>query len=210
MLESTQRPLILFAPGAGAPSSSGWMRVWARRLQALGVVERFDYPYMKAGRKLPDKQPVLVAAHKVALAAARAAHPQAAPVILCGKSMGSRMGCHLAVDEPAVAALVCFGYPLRSPAGTMRDAVLLALRTPILFVQGTRDELCPLDLLGEVRGRMRAPNQLFVVEGGDHSLLLPRRGLAPGGQEASDRAVLDAITTFLAPLVKAQTRRPAP
>src|SRR5690349_21360188 len=107
--------LILFAHGAGAPSKSGWMRAWARRLGALGDVVTFDYPYMKAGRKSPDKQPVLVAAHAAALDEARAKHPGKA--VLAGKSMGSRMGCHLAVERPGeVAALVCFGYPLRSGA----------------------------------------------------------------------------------------------
>ena len=62
--------------------------------------------------------------------------------------------------------------------GALRDQVLLALDRPILFVQGTRDALCPLELLKEVRGRMRAPNQLHVVEGGDHSLTVTKTALA--------------------------------
>jgi len=74
-----------------------------------------------------------------------------------------------------IAGLVCLGYPLQSGAtGALRDQVLLGLRTPILFVQGTRDPLCPLDKLAAVRPRMTAPNQLFVVEGGDHSLEVSR------------------------------------
>ena len=52
----------------------------------------------------------------------------------------------------------------------MRDEVLIALRTPILFVQGSRDALCPLDKLAAVRARMTAPSTLLVVEGGNHSL----------------------------------------
>jgi predicted alpha/beta-hydrolase family hydrolase len=194
-------PLILFAHGAGAPSASAWMRAWARRLGALGEVVTFDYPYMKAKRKSPDKQPVLVAAHAAALDEARARHGAERPVVLAGKSMGSRMGCHLAVERGGVAALVCFGYPLRSGAtGALRDQVLLALRTPILFLQGSKDPLCPLADLETVRGRMTAPNELHVVEGGNHSLEVGVRDLKAAGrtQEDVDQAVLAAVKGFLA------------
>jgi predicted alpha/beta-hydrolase family hydrolase len=193
-------PIILFAHGAGAPSASGWMRAWARRLSALGEVVTFDYPYMKAKRKSPDRQPVLVAAHAAALDEARARHGADRPVVLAGKSMGSRMGCHLAVER-GVAALICFGYPLRSGAtGALRDQVLLELRTPILFLQGSKDPLCPLGDLAEVRARMTAPSELHVVEGGNHSLEVGVRELKAAGrtQEAVDQAVLAAVKGFLA------------
>jgi hypothetical protein len=193
-------PLILFAHGAGAPSASAWMRAWARRLGAVGQVVAFDYPYMKAGRKSPDRHPALVAAHGAALDEARAKDGTERPVVLAGKSMGSRIGCHLATERPGVAALVCFGYPLRSGAtGALRDQVLLALRTPILFLQGSRDPLCPLDDLAAVRAQMTAPSQLHVVQGGNHSLEVGKRELAAAGktQEDEDQAVLAAVTAFL-------------
>ena len=193
-------PLILFAHGAGAPSASAWMRAWSRRLGALGVVESFDYPYMQAGRKTPDRHPALVAAHGAALDQARARHGER-PVVLAGKSMGSRIGCHLALERPGIAALVCFGYPLRSGStGALRDQVLLALRTPILFLQGARDPLCPLEDLAAVRARMTAPSELHVVEGGNHSLEVGKRELAASGrtQDGEDQAVLAAVKGFLA------------
>lgn len=191
-------PLILLAPGAGAPSTSPWMAGWAARLGALGQVVRFDYPYMREGRKAPDRLPVLLAAHRAALEAARRDHP-AGPVVLAGKSMGSRVGCHLSLEVP-VDALVCLGYPLRGAGGALRDEVLVALRAPVLFAQGTRDALCPLDALAEVRSRMSAPSALHVVEGGDHGLLVGRRVLeqAGEGQEDVDRRTLEAIASFLA------------
>ncbi len=192
----SSRPLLLFAPGAGAPSSSPWMSAWAERLGALGDVVRFDYPYMRAGRRSPDKLPVLVAAHREALAAAR--EGRRGPVVLAGKSMGSRVGCHLALEEP-VNALVCLGYPLRGAAGALRSEVLLALRTPVLFVQGTRDALCPLDALEDVRRRMRAPSALHRVEGGNHSLEVGRRALRDAGetQDDLDARILAAVAAFL-------------
>lgn len=189
--------LVLFAPGAGAPSTSPWMEAWAARLAALGQVVRFDYPYVRAGRRRPDPLPALVEAHAAALAGARAA--RSGPAVLVGKSMGSRVGCHLSLREQ-VAALVCLGYPLRGASGRLRDEVLLALRTPILFVQGTRDPLCPLDALEAVRSRMAAPSSLHRVEGGDHSLQVGRRALRERGQtqDQVDARVLAAIRDFLA------------
>jgi predicted alpha/beta-hydrolase family hydrolase len=190
--------LILLAPGAGAASSSAWMRAQKERLEALGRVETFDYPYMLAGRKSPDRKPVLVAAHAEALAKASRGH--AGPKVLAGKSMGGRMGCHLAVElGDAIAALVCLGYPLVGMRGDVRDAVLLELTRPVLFVQGTRDKLCPLERLEAVRPRMRAPNELYLVEGGDHGLAVGKRELAARAetQAAVDAAVTQAIARFL-------------
>jgi uncharacterized protein len=198
-------PIILFAHGAGAPSASPWMRAWAERLGALGDVVAFDYPYMKAGRKSPDRPPVLLAAHREALTDARQRLGADRPYVLAGKSMGSRMGCHLAVELaaetgglPPPAAIVCFGYPLRGGSGSLRDEVLRALSTPILFLQGARDALCPLDDLERVRGQMRAPSQLFVVDGGDHSLAVRKKAPAgaPGTQQDWDARLLAAIRAF--------------
>jgi uncharacterized protein len=186
---------ILFAPGAGAPSSSAWMKAWRRRLERVAPVTTLDYPYMKEGRAMPDRLEVLIDAHRTALAALGAG-----PVVLAGKSMGSRVGCHLSLVAP-VHALVCFGYPLvgLGKKKPVRDAVLKELRTPILFVQGTRDPLCPLDLLERVRADMKAPSVLHVVDGGDHSLAIRAmdRGRTGLTQRGVDGAVLDAIRGFL-------------
>lgn len=192
-----RRFLVLFAPGAGAPSTSPWMDAWAARLGALGDVVRFDYPYRLAGRRAPDRLPVLLEAHRAALAAARARRPRA-QVVLAGKSMGARVSCLLA-PEVRPAAVVCLGYPLRGAGGALRDAPLLALEAPVVFVQGTRDPLCPLPELAAVRRRLRAPSALHVVEGGDHSLRLGVRALAAAGedQEAVDARALAAIRAFL-------------
>lgn len=194
------RPTFLFAPGAGAPSTSPWMAGWRARLETLGEVLTFDYPYMRAGRRMPDRLPALIAAHREALAAARAR--ARGPIFLAGKSMGGRVGCHLALEE-SVAGVICFGFPLRSgSSGALRDEVLVALRTRLLLLQGSRDELCPLDLLAEVRARMTAPTTLLIVEGGDHSLLLSAaerkaRGGSTGTTQAeADARLLAAIAAF--------------
>src|SRR5690606_33783248 len=129
------KPLFLFAPGAGAPSTSSWMLRFGEGLRALGTVVTFDYPYQTNGRKLPDRLPTLLKAHNEALLAARQEHQ--GPVVLVGKSMGSRVGCHVSLTH-SVDALICFGYPLQSAGKNpkLRDQVLRSLTTPILFVQG--------------------------------------------------------------------------
>ena len=191
--------LILFAPGAGAPSSHPWMQNWKRRLSDIGHVETLDYAYTREGRKRPDPLPNLVAAHREALNDARKQHPTES-TILIGKSMGGRVGCHLSLEEK-VDGLVCLGYPLcaMGDRAKLRDEVLRALNTPILFVQGTRDSLCPLDLLEPVRSEMKTQNVLHIVEGGDHSLRVPKRQLQAGGQaqEDFDQRILEAIAGFV-------------
>src|SRR6267143_1731629 len=193
------KPLILFAPGAGAPSSHPWMQNWKRRLSEIGDVETLDYAYMREGRKRPDPLPKLIAAHREALSDTRKRHP-AESTILIGKSMGGRVGCHLSLEEK-VDGLICLGYPLcaMSDRSKLRDEVLRALTTPILFVQGTRDSLCPLDLLERVRAEMKAPNFLHTVEGGDHSLRVAKRQLqgTRKTQEDIDQEILKAIEGFV-------------
>jgi predicted alpha/beta-hydrolase family hydrolase len=191
-------PAFLLAPGAGAPSSHPRMQTFARMLATMGPVEPFDYPYALDGRKRPDPLPKLIAAHRGALAALRA--KKDGPIVLAGKSMGGRVGCHVALVDP-VQALICFGYPLcgAGDRSKLRDQVLLELKTPILFVQGTRDPLCPLDLLEDVRKRMGAPSTLHVVDGGDHSLVVGKTALkALGSSQAEvDDGILTAIARFL-------------
>lgn len=189
---------FLFAPGAGAPSFHPWMQTWKQCLQKLGRVVTFDYDYMRENRKRPDPLPQLIAAHRSALASAKTVGDE--PVILIGKSMGGRIGCHVALEE-RVDGLVCLGYPLcaMGDRAKLRDEVLRALQTPILFVQGTRDQLCPLDLLEKVRAEMNVRNVLHVVEGGDHSLRVRKRDLEATGQtqEEIDRRILEAIDQFV-------------
>jgi len=193
----TVRPLFLFAPGAGAPSSHPWMQRWAKRLSTVGDVVLFDYPYMQQGRKRPDPKPQLVAAHREALAKAR----RDTAIFLIGKSMGGRIGCHVALEEK-VEGVICLGYPLcgGGDPSKLRDEVLRALQTPILFVQGTRDSLCPVDLLERVRAEMGTPTFLHIIEGGDHSLTVSKRQLTAAGetQEEVDGRILEAIAQFVA------------
>jgi hypothetical protein len=171
-------------------------------LSEIGDIATFDYDYMRAGRKRPDSLPRLISAHRKALETAREKH-QPGSTFLIGKSMGGRVGCHVSLEEK-IDGLVCLGYPLCAMGDRtkLRDEVLRALAIPILFVQGTRDALCPLDLLERVRASMKAPNFLYVVDGGDHSLRVPKRQLQATGetQEDVDQRIFQAIRNFVSTL----------
>ena len=179
------------------------MQRWKTRLREIGEVEVFDYAYMREGRKRSDPLPQLIGAHRQALT--NASERRSPPIILIGKSMGGRIGCHVSSEEK-VNGLICLGYPLCAMGDRtkLRDKILRDLTTPILFVQGTRDSLCPLDLLETVRAEMTAPNFLYVVEGGDHSLMVTKRNLQAKNetQDDVDRRIVEAIRQFVGRLMK--------
>jgi len=173
------------------------MQRWKKRLSEIGDVVTFDYDYMLGGRRRPDPLPQLIGAHRKALAAAREKFD--GPIFLIGKSMGGRIGCHVSLEE-TVNGLICLGYPLCAMGDRtkLRDQVLRDLETPILFVQGTRDQLCPLDLLERVHLQMRARNFLHIVEGGDHSLAVRKKDLGNETPEDVDLKIASAIKDFVA------------
>jgi hypothetical protein len=172
------------------------MRAWTERLATLGRVRAFDYDYQREGRRAPDRHPALIAAHREALAQSRAGHEGA--VFLAGKSMGSRVACHVSLQE-RVNGLICFGYPLKSANGVLRDEVLRQLTTPVLFIQGTRDPLCPLDQLADLRPHLRAPHLLHTVEGGSHSLRVRQKDLTRQRKTQADvdAEILAVVSSFV-------------
>ena len=103
---------FLLAPGAGAPSTHPPLQDFARLLAPFGAVQTFDYPYALAGRKRPDPLPRLIAAHREALDGLGGGRR----VVLAGKSMGGRVGCHVALETPVAG-------PARAAVGTLSAAV---------------------------------------------------------------------------------------
>ncbi len=166
---------ILLAHGAGAGQLHPFMVGLRRRLAAgAHTVLTFDYPYVEAGRKAPDRASKLLQCH--AAAADRLVASVGDPIVLAGKSMGGRIGSHLAARGYPCRALVFFGYPLVSPSSGIPRNVdhLLEIASPMLFVTGSRDRLAPLDLLRPVLERLRRAT-LVVVDDGDHSFAVPKR-----------------------------------
>jgi predicted alpha/beta-hydrolase family hydrolase len=132
-------------------------------------VVRFDFPYMAAGKKSPDRQPVAEQAFRDVADAVRGS---ARKMILGGKSYGGRIASHIVASGYEADALVFLGYPLHPPGrpDRIRDAHLGEISAPMLFVEGTRDPFCPLDTLERVRKGLSAPADVVVIDDGDHSL----------------------------------------
>jgi predicted alpha/beta-hydrolase family hydrolase len=157
---------VLLAHGAGADMEAAALVVAADALASVGVPTlRFNYPYRTAGRKAPDRPPVLLAATREAAAQlARRTKLPPERLVLGGRSMGGRY-CSLlagdAVDPMPALGLVLLGYPLHPPGkpDVIRDEHFDRLRMPVLFVAGTDDKFgTPEELevsAKRVRGRVR-------------------------------------------------------
>ncbi|KAL6619923.1 hypothetical protein ACP70R_032017 [Stipagrostis hirtigluma subsp. patula] len=198
-----RQPVVVFAHGAGAPSSSDWMVHWKEMVKdALDAIEvvTFDYPYMSGGkRRAPPKAEKLVDHHLGVVKDAVAKH-QGHPLILMGKSMGSRVSCMVAnSDDIDVSAVICLGYPLKGVNGTVRDESLLQLKVPTMFVQGSKDGLCPLDRLESTRKKMTCKNELHIIDGGDHSFKIGKKYQDSSGvnQLCAESDAAKAIAQFV-------------
>ncbi len=166
---------VLLAHGAGAGQDHEFMVTLRHRLAESGLgVMTFNYAYTEEGRKAPDRLPKLLEVHR---AAADRLSAYFAEVYLGGKSMGGRVGSHLAGDLgwPA-AGLIYFGYPLVALGkGEPRDtAHLERISAPQLFFAGTRDRLSPPDLIRPLARRLPAATA-EITEDGDHSFKVPKR-----------------------------------
>ena len=151
---------------------------------------RYHFPYMEAGRKGPNPARVLVKTVRSAVAEAARLEPNL-PMLAGGKSMGGRMTSTAASEEPlpGVRGLGFFGFPLHAPGrdSSDRGAHLADVGLPMLFLQGTRDKLANLDLLGPLLDTVTPPPTLHVVDGADHGFhVLKRSG-------RTDDEVLDEI-----------------
>lgn len=181
--------VLVLGHGAGAPSKSDFMQRFATGLAGDDLrVCRFDFAYMAAGRKAPDRQPVLEQTFREVVDHVRG---DAARVILGGKSMGGRIGSHIVASGYPADGLVFLGYPLHPPGrpDRIRDAHLKQIEVPMLFVEGTRDPFCPLDTLERVRRSLSADTEIVVIDDGDHSLKVRKssgRDTAAAWQEAME------------------------
>ncbi len=172
--------LLLF-PGAGSSSTNPSLVAIEQAVAPLPV-RRADFPYRLAGKKAPDRPPVLLASvreHAAALVAEAHVRPQR--LVLGGRSMGGRM-CSMAVaggtpgdpgDRPLPArALVLISYPLHPPGqpAKLRVEHLPRLDLPVLLVQGTKDPFGTPDELTEWSATIPGPVTHHWVEGKGHDL----------------------------------------
>ncbi len=182
---------MVLAHGAGAGRTHPWMIRVVQALHAHGIAaSTFNFPYVDAGRSVPDK-PAVLEAHFEKIWRGFAAQPQSA-MIAAGKSMGGRIASQVAARggfTPGPAALIFFGYPLHPPnqPGKRRDAHLPHITVPMLFLHGTRDPFGTPEEMQELVASLPTAT-LHLVDGGDHSLVVKRRNAADSVERAVDAA----------------------
>jgi len=186
---ATASAALVLAHGAGAGQKSAWMVKAARAIAARGIsCATFDFPYITAGRKVPDRAPVLEAHWQEVLEKAKLEFT-GLPLFIGGKSMGGRIASQIASQGgTGVSGLIFFGYPLHPPGRPeqRRDAHLPQIREPMLFIQGSNDTFGhEAEMTELVASLPRA--ELRVIQGGDHSLKV--KGGAAAQEAAFDQAI---------------------
>lgn len=193
---SDARACYVLAHGAGAGMTHPFMAAIAQGLADRGVATlRYQFPYMERGSRRPDTPRIAHAAVRAACAEAAQRLPDM-PLFAGGKSFGGRMTSQTQAASPlsGVRGLVFLGFPLH-PAGKPSDdraAHLSEVDVPMLFLQGSRDELASLDLLRPVIQQLGARAALRVFDDADHSFHVPARS----GRK--DAQVLDEVLGALA------------
>lgn len=192
---------LILGHGAGANQISGFMRLFANGLAERGLdVITFNFLYMEQGRHVPDPKQKLEACYLAVIdAASRHKKLKGNQLAIGGKSMGGRIASQVAAQPEgakAVDALVFLGYPLHPPGrrDKLRDSHLPEIKAPMLFVQGSRDTFGTPDELRAVFEKHQLSPTLHVVEGGDHSLKVPK---SQGPQDQVYASVMDTIANWL-------------
>jgi predicted alpha/beta-hydrolase family hydrolase len=183
---ASARFLLVLAHGAGAGMTHPFMGRLAEELVNVDIATfRYQFPYMQQRRRIPDSPETLAATVAAAVHAASEAAP-GLPILAGGKSMGGRMSSQAAAQGllGGVRGLVFFGFPLHPPKrpSTKRADHLAKVEVPMLFLQGTRDDLADLTLLRPITDKLGSRATLHIIDGADHSFhVLKKSGKTDAG-----------------------------
>ncbi len=193
------RAAYAFAHGAGAGMEHAFMSAVAEGLAEREVATlRFQFPYMENGSRRPDPPTIAQATVRAAVERAGREWPDA-PLFAGGKSFGGRMTSQAQSASPLTSTrgLIFVGFPLH-PAGkpsTDRAKHLAEVRVPMLFLQGTRDELATLSLLEPTVRQLGHHTTLHLIPEADHAFHVPAR---TGRKDADVRQeLLDTMTAWM-------------
>lgn len=206
LFDAPDSPIACYvmAHGAGAGMRHAFLAAVANELGELGIATlRFQFPYMEKGSKRPDRPELCHATVRAAVARAAALAPSL-PLFAGGRSFGGRMASQAQAAAPlaGVRGLIFLGFPLHAagkPSDTRADH-LARVNVPMLFLQGTQDELADLDLLRPVVERIGERATLTAFEHADHSFHVPAR---TGRKDAQVRGeVLRALAAWVSHIVR--------
>jgi len=167
---------------------SPFIRFFHTELAKQGILAvKFNFPYMEARRKVPDRTPILEQCYRTIVEQVRKSPHRTSRLIIGGKSMGGRIASQaVANDGFDVNGLFFLGYPLHPPGKIeqLRDAHLYNIRKPMLFLSGTRDSFARRDLLERVVAKIGPNARLNWIENGDHSFNAPNAKGLEGASKA--------------------------
>jgi uncharacterized protein len=171
---SPEKPkaIITLAHGAGAGMHHEFMVTLSRLLSEKNIATlRFNFPFMENKKGRPDTPAVAHQAIQAVLAKTKKLFPEY-PLFAAGKSFGGRMTSQLLSANPDVAikGIIFFGFPLHQPGkpSIERAEHLKNIKTPMLFLQGTRDELAAWNLTEALCTSLK-PATLIKIEGANHA-----------------------------------------
>lgn len=184
-------PPVLLTHGAGGDRDGAGLVALASGLAERGhLVVRANLPYREAGRPLPPRAERMVAPFAAIAAAARDSLAPGEDWVVGGRSYGGRVASMAVADGRIAfaAGLLLYSYPLHPPGkpDRLRADHWPGIDVPSLFLQGTHDPFCDLDLLREHLERTGAPATLHVIEGGDHALVVPAKRSDDGSRHPED------------------------
>ena len=161
---------------------------------------RFQFPFLERGSRRPDLPAVAQSTVRAAVKAAAGLVPDL-PLIAGGRSFGGRMSSQAqgSLALPGVLGLAFLGFPLHPAKRPSVDRAehLLAVNVPMLFVQGTRDELANLADLRAVCIRLGERATLHLIEDADHAFHVRSRS------GRTDQEVIGEIASVVAAWARA-------
>lgn len=165
---------FVYAPGAGSRLDDPFGVCACRALAERGVASlRFQFPYMEAGRRGPDRPPLLEATWRAALDAVAG---DGTKVVAAGRSMGGRVASMVIAAGAKADALALFAYPLHPPGKPhqLRTEHLPSLKLRTLFCSGTNDAFAAPEELRAAAAVVRR-STVHLLEGADHGFGVPKR-----------------------------------
>jgi predicted alpha/beta-hydrolase family hydrolase len=186
------RCTFIYAPGAGSSLYDPFGAYAARALTAHGIATvRFQFPYMEAGRRGPDRTAVLEATWRAVIEAVRDGGTR---LVVGGRSMGGRIASMVVAQGVAVDALALFAYPLHPPgkADQLRVAHFAAIEVPALFVSGTNDAFGSPDELRAATKKLKR-SKLHLLVAADHGFAAPK-----SSERTRDDVYAEAVDAFTA------------
>ncbi len=197
---ATMDAILVLAHGANNNMDQPLIAGLHERLARAGLVTvRFNFPYSEDGRKRPDADETLEGVFRLVLEyVGQLEEFKGLELYLGGKSMGARLAAQIVAKDVGASGLVFLGYPLHPPGKpeNLRDQALYHLPCPALFIEGSRDPFCQMDLLGKVLSQMPVRSDLHVIPGVGHSFDKGTHPIGPEVLEQISRVILGWLNSL--------------